>query len=165
VQAAGAVLRVDGDGAGQQHGTGVETGFHAHDGDAGLRVAGLDRAMDRRRAAPARQQRGMDVDAAAAREVEHGLRQDQAVGRHHHELGAGGAGGAERLVRCRILEPLGLGNRDAVGQRDLLDGGGLQRHAASGGPVGLGQHQSHLVAGGQQGFQCASREIRRAGEN
>ena len=42
---------------GQQHVAGVEAGVHLHDGDAGARVAGLDRALDRRGAAPARQQR------------------------------------------------------------------------------------------------------------
>jgi hypothetical protein len=166
VQAAGAVLRVDGDGAGQQHGTGIETGFHAHDGDAGLRVSSLDGAMDRRRAAPARQQRGVDVDAAAARQVEHGLRQDEAVSGHHHELGAAcGAGGADRLMCCRILQALGLGHRDTVRQRHLLHGGGLQRHAAAGGTVGLGQHQYHLVTGGKNRFECARRKLWRTGKN
>jgi hypothetical protein len=88
VQAAGGVLRFDVDDGRQQHRPGVEAGLHAHDGDAGLRVAGLDGAVDGRRAAPARQQRGVDVDAAAARQVEHRLRQDQAVGGDHHDFGA-----------------------------------------------------------------------------
>ena len=166
VQAAGTVLRIDGHGLGQQHGAAVESGFHLHDGDAGLRVARLDRAMDRRRAAPARQQRSMDVDAAARRQVEHGLRQDQAVGGHHHQFGAAlDAGGADRLVRRRILEPLGLGHRNGVRQGDFLYGGGLQHHAAPGRAVGLGQHQHHLVSGGEQGFQCRRGELRRAGED
>ena len=36
------------------------------------RVAGQDRALDRRRTAPARQQRGMQVDAAEAGRVSTG---------------------------------------------------------------------------------------------
>jgi hypothetical protein len=31
----------------------------------------------------------MDVEAAEARQVEHRLRQDQAVGRDHHDVGIG----------------------------------------------------------------------------
>ena len=38
-----------------------------HDADAGALVAGHDRPLDRRRAAPARQQRGMDVEHRPAR--------------------------------------------------------------------------------------------------
>ena len=64
----------------EQHGAGVEAGVHLHDGDAGVVVAGFDRALDRRRAAPARQQRGVDVEAAVARQREQPGRQDQAVG-------------------------------------------------------------------------------------
>ena len=37
------------------------------------RVTGQDRALDRRRAAPARQQRGVDIDAAERKQVEHRL--------------------------------------------------------------------------------------------
>ncbi len=40
----------------REHRPGVETGFDLHEVDAGLRVAGEDRPLDRRRAAPARQQ-------------------------------------------------------------------------------------------------------------
>ncbi len=60
-------------------GSGVETGVHLHDRDAGRRVAGLDRARDRRGAAPARQQRGMDVETAVARPGEDRGRQHQAI--------------------------------------------------------------------------------------
>ena len=52
----------------EQHGAGVEPRVELHDGDAGFRVAGEDGALDRRGAAPARQQRTVDVQAAEARQ-------------------------------------------------------------------------------------------------
>ena len=58
------ILVVDRDLALEQHRPGVEPCLHLHDGHAGHLVAGQDRALDRRRAAPARQQRGVDVEAA-----------------------------------------------------------------------------------------------------
>ena len=81
-------------------GAGVEPCVHLHDGDAGLAVAGEDGALDRRRAAPARQQRGMDVEAAEARRLEHRLRQDQAIGRDHRGIEAE-RGEARRFRRAR----------------------------------------------------------------
>ena len=48
----------------QAHRARVELGDDAHDADAGVLVAGHDRPLDRRGAAPARQQRRMDVDQA-----------------------------------------------------------------------------------------------------
>ena len=53
-----------------QHRPGIEPCLHLHDRHAGHLVAGEDRALDRRRAAPARQQRGVDVEAAQPRRVE-----------------------------------------------------------------------------------------------
>jgi hypothetical protein len=50
----------------EQHVAGVQPSVHLHDGDAGLSVARLDGAVDRRGPAPARQQRGVDVQAALA---------------------------------------------------------------------------------------------------
>jgi hypothetical protein len=70
----------------QQHRAGVQAGLHLHQAHAGFGVAGLDRTLDRRRAAPARQQRGMHVPATLGRDGQHGLRQDQAVGHHHHQV-------------------------------------------------------------------------------
>jgi hypothetical protein len=96
VQAGRGVGLGDGQALFQQHVAGVQARIHLHDGDAGLGVAGLDGAVDGRRAAPARQQRGVDVEAAQARRVEHPLRQDQAVGGHHHHVGLRGLDGGAR---------------------------------------------------------------------
>ena len=55
-------------------------------------------ALDRRRAAPARQQRGVQVEAAVARRVEDRLRQDQPVGDDDRDVGGVRR---EELLRCR----------------------------------------------------------------
>ena len=72
----------------QQHRAGVQPRVHAHDGDAGLGVAGQDRRLDRRRAAPARQQARMDVQAAPPGRRQHRRRQDQPVGGDHRGIRA-----------------------------------------------------------------------------
>jgi hypothetical protein len=70
------------------------------------RIARFDGAMDRRGAAPARQQGRVDVEAAQARQVQHPLRQDQAIGGHHHHVGPRGQ---QRFARgCRIVGVLAV---------------------------------------------------------
>ena len=60
----------------------------------------------------------MDVDATEPRNVEHRLRQNQAVGRDNEEIGLGGN---QRFVGRWVLESLGLMNRNTVFERQLLD--------------------------------------------
>jgi hypothetical protein len=64
----------------------VETGFHAHHHDAGFRISRHDSALDRRRAPPARQERGMEIEASESRRVEDRTRQQQAVGNDHRRV-------------------------------------------------------------------------------
>ena len=99
VQSLRVVFHGDLQGIAQQHRSGIEAGIHLHDADAGLVVSRQQRALNRRGTAPTRQQRGVDVEAAPARRggrvlpthgIEHPLRQQQAVGRHHHGIGLGG---------------------------------------------------------------------------
>ena len=71
-----------------QHRAGIQPFLHLHDGHAGDGIAGQYRALDRRRPAPAWQQRTVDVEAAQARCVEHGARQDQAIGSDHGNIAA-----------------------------------------------------------------------------
>ena len=80
---------------------GVEAGIHFHDHDAALGVAGHDRAIDRRGPAPARQQRRVQVEAAARHGIENVLRQDQPVGDDDGGVGAMGAklGGGFRAAQ------------------------------------------------------------------
>ena len=75
----------------RQHRPGVERLHDAHDRDAGLALAGDDRAVDRRRAPVARQQRRVDVDHAEARHGQERVGQDLAVRGDDAEVGAPGA--------------------------------------------------------------------------
>ena len=70
VQRTGRFLRADRRRPLEVHGPRVEPGIHLHDADAGHGVAGQHGALDRRRAAPTRQQRRVQVDAAEPRPLE-----------------------------------------------------------------------------------------------
>ena len=61
------LVRADVDAVRRQHRPGIEGRNHAHDRDARLAIAGENRAMNGRRAAPARQERRVDVDHAEPR--------------------------------------------------------------------------------------------------
>ena len=66
-----AVMRVrDRQPLGHRDVAGVEAVVHLHHHHAGLGIAGHDGAVDRRGAAPARQQRGVQVEAAERRRIE-----------------------------------------------------------------------------------------------
>ena len=169
LQRAGRVIRRDRDGLGKQHRTGVEAGVHLHDGDAGDVVAGFDRALDRRCAAPARQQRGVNVQAAVTRQREQPRRQDQPVGGDDDHLGRGGTeqrlGGAGVVGELAVeAQAARLRDRDPVRERERLHRRGQQLHAAPGGPVGLGQDERDLEPGRVQARQGDAREIGSAGK-
>ena len=116
--------------------------LHPHDADAGLPVAGQDRALDRGRPAPARQQRRMQVDAAEARRVEH--RRAAAAGRRRRPRpvrpsAANSAwASASRSVR---------GVRTGRPRRSAASCTGVRREllAAPGGPRRLGVDRGDLV--------------------
>ena len=71
----------------QERRAGVEALVDQHRRDAGLGLAAGDRPLDRRRAAVAWQQRGVDVHGAERREVDHGAGQDLAEGDDDLQLG------------------------------------------------------------------------------
>ena len=171
VQAGGGIARFDGRALDGQHGARIEAFFHLHDGHARFIVARLDGAVDRCGTAPARQQGTVDIDAGF--DVERAARQDQAVGRHHHHVVVGGQqalvgrlclGGALRVLAVHA-QGQGLQHLDAMLLRILLDGRGVQLHAASGRAVGLGQHQRNVEARFVQVFQGRGGEFRRACED
>ncbi len=102
--------------------------------------------------------------------VQHPLRQDQAIGRHDHHIGVGfcdGLAGCRGIVRVFAIQAQAarLGHGDALRQRELLDRRGLQLHAASGGAVGLGQHQGDGVARRMQALQRHTGKFGRASED
>ena len=70
----------------QQHRPRVEASRHLHQAHAGFIVAGLDGALDRCGAAPAWQQRGVHIPAAEARDFQHRLGQNQAIGNHDQQI-------------------------------------------------------------------------------
>ena len=70
---------------------------------AGLAVAGEDGVLDRRRAAPAGQQRGVDVDHAQRGERQHVGPEDVAVGDDDAEVGLEPAEAGEKDVAQRAL--------------------------------------------------------------
>ncbi|MNQ62298.1 hypothetical protein D3C85_766380 [compost metagenome] len=146
----------------EQHRPGVQARFHLHHGDPGFGIAGLHRTLDRRGAAPARQQRGVAVDAAQARDVQHHLRQDQAVGHHHQQVGRqrGQFG-----LGCRIAQGRRLQHGNLVGDGELLDRAGHQLLAATGRAVGLGVHRHRVEAAVEQGLQVAGGKFRSTGED
>ena len=98
------------------------------------------------------------------------LRQDQAVGCHHHHIRIYSQHG---LARCAGVfgvfavesQTARLRHRHAVHQRKLLDAGGLQFQATPGRTVGLGQHQGDVKTRFVQLCQRRCGEFRRAGKN
>ena len=104
----------------REHRPGVEAGLDRHDVDAGLRVAGEDRPLDRRGAAPARQQREVHVHEAERQRFEQRGRQDLAERDDDAELRAGVAHLVDDLAGAlgrRDREPELLG-RDLHRARD-----------------------------------------------
>ena len=87
MQSSCGLARSDGCRARKQYRPSVEPGFHLHDRYTALGIAGSDRALDRRGAAPTRQQRRMNVDAPQSRRLQNSLRKQQSVRGDDHEIG------------------------------------------------------------------------------
>ena len=86
VQLAGGLGIADGDFLDVKHGPTVEPGGHAHQANARGCVPGQDGRLDRRCAAPSRQDRCVHVHTAVRGNIEHGLRQYQPVGRNDEKV-------------------------------------------------------------------------------
>lgn len=104
----------------------------------------------------------MDVETAKFGNIQHGLRQNQAVSRDDHDIGARCPDG---FVTGRILEFFRLADRDAVILGFDLDRTGGELHATSTRAIGLSKHQHHLVSGGDDGGKRLPGKLWRAGEN
>ncbi len=104
----GGIVGRDGEFLLQQDVAGVEAGVDAHGGDAGDGFAVCDGPLDGRGAAIFREQRGVQVDVAERRKIEHPLRNDAAVADDDDGVGfEGGELGAEFVVG---LDAVGLGD-------------------------------------------------------
>jgi hypothetical protein len=143
--------------------SGVESGLHAHDADACLRITGEDGALDRRGAAPTRQQRGMDVDATEPGRFQDCARQSQTIGDHDHQVSPELAQLLDGLGI--VLESLGLIHCQTAIERQCLHWAHLESASASGRAVGLGIDTDHFVPGIEQGSEAGDSKVRRAGEN
>ena len=106
----------------RQHVAGVQSAVHLHDGDPAFGVSGQYRPLNRRGAPPARQQRGVNVQAAEPWRRQDGRRQDQAIGHHHGgiQLQIG-----EGLLGLRRLQAFRRAHRPAP-----RGGGGVHRAEA-----------------------------------
>ena len=137
---------------------GVQRGLHLDDGDPGLPVAREQGALDRRGAAPARQQRGVQVDAAETWRLEDGFGQDQTVGGDHGEIRAQAG---ERLLLRRVPE----GRRRAYREAEL-DGRLVHRRrprlqATPGRPRRLRVHGEPRCAGRRRARAGSAPRMRR----
>ena len=155
MQRASGVPGGDGEFFDQQHVAGVQTRIHLHDGDTRLRVTGFNGAMNRCRAAPARQQRSVDIQTTEPGSVEHPLRQDQSVSGDHHRIGVcrfnrlARSGGFFRVFAIQA-QAARLRHGDVVRFGPLLDSRGVQLQAATGRAVGLSEYQRDVKTGGMQ---------------
>ena len=146
----------------QQHIAGVQTLRHLHGGDARLFVACDDRPLNGGRAAPARQKRAVDVDAAVRRNVEHRLGQQLAVGDNDNDLGRQLA---QACLLVLVFEGSRLIDRNVMLKRQLLDRGRGQNLLAALRLVRLRVDRRDLMTGIEQRLKARHREIRRAHEN
>ena len=121
---------------------GIQTGIELHDAHAALGVTGQNRTLYRRRAAPARQQRGVNIEASQARQRQHGGGQNEPIGHHHHQLRRPLAQAGE-LRFARQAQRLSKWQSQLQGA--LLDRAGVQRAAPPGGTIRLREHAHHLV--------------------
>ena len=161
MQAAAGVIGLNAGGDFTQHVAGIQTFVHLHDGDAGELVTGFDTTLNGCGTAPARQQRGMYVQTAMFGGIEHALRQNQAVGHHHHYISVealqlfnvGGVFEIQRLI-----------HRNPVIQRDLFNRAGLQFFTAPGRTVGLGIDSDDIVVAVDECLQVNGCKLRRAGK-
>ena len=95
----GGVVGRDGEFLLEEDVAGIEAGVDAHGGDAGDGFTVRDRPLDGCGAAIFREQRGVQVDVAERREIEHPLRNDAAVADDDDGVGLeGGELGAEFVV-------------------------------------------------------------------
>ncbi len=124
-----------------QNRPGVHARIHQHDCRAGFHVAGEQRAGHRGRAAVARQEGRVHIEAPVARQIEHGLRQDQAIRGHrdHIRLQRG-----QRGQRIGLPQRAGLLHRQIVGQGKGLDRRSRRLLPAARRFVRACQHPDHL---------------------
>ena len=126
-------------------------------------IPGQHRALDRRRAAPAREQRGMDIDTAQTRRLQNRGWQQQTIGHHDHQIGVERTQLGDRIGI--LFQALGLEDRNAAGLRQQLDRAHLELLSAPGGAIRLGVDRNRLQTGIDERGKTRHRELGRSGEN
>jgi hypothetical protein len=162
VQRPGVVVRSDAHAFVQHHRTGIQAGIHLHDGNAGFRVAGEEGALDRRGAAPARQERRVDIECAVWRDVQERLGQEQAVRGDHQRVRACGAHALDLVLASQAGR---LTYRNAVVEREAFHGARDRTQPAACGTVGLRQDQRDFMTCAREARQSPLGELGRAGED
>ena len=161
MQGTGVLVRCDRHALSGEHRSGIEAGIHSHDGDPRFRISCQEGSLDGRSAAPARQERSVNVQGATQ-----GI---QDIGRDNQPVG-----GDDGRVRTRGANPRrGVGPSEIRGlpelqplfQRKTLDRTRLETQAAAGGPIRLGQDERNLVPCRNEGREGPFREVGCAGEN
>jgi hypothetical protein len=147
VKRAGVVVRGDGELPLLVDRAGVEAFVHLHDGDPAQRVAGQERPLDRCGAAPARQERCMDVYGSQARHRENRRRHEQSIGDDDEQLGPYFA---QAALDVRGLQRGRLVDLAAPLERQLLDRTRRQVQPAPGRPIGSRQYENDFVRTFQQ---------------
>lgn len=105
----------------------IHLGVEAHDRNAGFAESFGNGSDDGRRAAQARKQRGVHVDAAVARNIEHALRNDAPVGNDHvgicrGKFGVPEFGGLEHGNAVCLCEDFGGRRREDLFATDRFVG-------------------------------------------
>ena len=148
-----------------ERGAGIELLHDPHDRDAGFVVAGDDRTMDGRGAAPSRQQRGVHVDHAERRNAQ--AARPAGAGRMRRQL-RGPATERRDLTRGRPrLSAAPAAGRGCRSRRaSSLVGVGSEAMAAAFGPVGLRDERDDFMTSGrsvkiEETSERRHRELRR----
>jgi hypothetical protein len=134
VQGSCCLARTDRHGTREEHRARVEPRFHLHDRHATLGIASGDRALNRRSAAPARQQGSVNVDATETRRLQDRLRKQQPVRGDDHDVGRPAL---QSLDRRGLTQRRRLLDRQGVPHSALLDRAGRDLLAATGGTIRL----------------------------
>ena len=104
----------------------------------------------------------MHIDAAQPWGIQRTLRQQQAVGDDHHDIGGQCF---EFSEHCRSAQRRRLVHRQLMAQRELLDRARSELFASAGGPVGLGVDRDNSMVAREQRREMAGGEIGRAGKD
>src|SRR5688572_18722960 len=151
------VIRADRLRALDRDGACVELGGGLHDGHAGLLVAGLDRALDRGRAAPAWQERRVHVQHTVGGQKR--FPDERAVGADEYGLRLRGG---DPLTRRIVVHVLRLKDLDAEQARGLGDGRRRDLAAAASRRIGPRDHELRPVRTGRELVEDGRGEVRGA---